>query len=163
MVSAQTPTTTPTSADAINPATNGSKLAADAASNATQDAQNKYNSVPGLMKQVNEFGTASIQSAGNAVTDAANNLGNIASNTAAQLVNVLGMGVELFGFLSGGLINTGGQVVHQVGSGVGGALKDSGKTVGNSFKEFSSYFHKLGSQTLSMGGNTQAGHLSGQA
>uniref|UniRef100_A0A8D8ZN94 Uncharacterized protein n=1 Tax=Cacopsylla melanoneura TaxID=428564 RepID=A0A8D8ZN94_9HEMI len=157
-LSSPTPQGNATSADAVNP-NNASKLAADAASNVTHEAQAKYNSVPGLLNQVNEFGTASIGSVGNAAIDTANNLGNLVSNAAGQLVNTVGMAGELLGLLSGGLFTTAGQIVNHIGTGVGGALNSSGKTLGTSFKEYGGLFTKLGSQTLSVGGKTAASAL----
>ncbi|KAI5707131.1 hypothetical protein M8J75_014846 [Diaphorina citri] len=153
------PTDGPSSVDAVNPNTNVSKLAAEAAANATQLAQNKYNSVPGLLNQINEFGTSSLGSFGNAAIDAANNLGNLASNAAGQLINTLGMASELLGFLSGGLVTTTSQIASQIGQGVGGALNSTGKIVSSNFKEYSSLVSRLGSQTLSTGGKTAASAL----
>ncbi|XP_026678141.1 uncharacterized protein LOC103507496 [Diaphorina citri] len=153
------PTDGPSSVDAVNPNTNVSKLAAEAAANATQLAQNKYNSVPGLLNQINEFGTSSLGSFGNAAIDAANNLGNLASNAVGQLINTFGMATELLGFLSGGLVTTSSQIASQIGQGVGGALNSTGKIVSSNFKEYSSLVSRLGSQTLSTGGKTAASAL----
>lgn len=117
--------------------------------------------MPGLLNEVNDFGTSSIASVGNALIDIGNNGGNLASNAIGQLVSTLGSAGELLGFLAGGLFTTGGQVVNHLTSGVGGGLNNSGKVIGTSFKEYGNMLTKLGSQTVSVGGKTAASALNG--
>lgn len=128
----------------------------DAAASATAEAVNKFNSVPGLLNEVNELGTSSISSVGNAVIDVSRNLGNIGSNAAGQLVNTVGMAGELLGVLTGGLFTTGGQIFSQLTGGIGSGLNQGGKTFGSSFKDYGSLFTNLGSGLPSVGGHTQA-------